>query len=311
MAPWIISHFPEHRFYVEPYGGAASVLLRKPRSFHEVYNDLDGDLVNLLSVIRDTDQMEKLIEQLKLTPFSREEFELSVQDSESPVEQARRTIVRSFMGFGSAATNKNHKTGFRSKCHRRASTAGSDWKNYPESLRAVGERLHGVIIERRNAIDLMRYQDSHETLFYIDPPYLHDTRHNGSERCYSHEMNNLDHEMMLSVIKRLDGMVVLSGYDNDLYNDCLTGWQKEYKSTVADGRGRRVEVVWVKTAHANERMRQGAFKTHRARTGKTEQSIESAILFLTNSGKKPNKSSVARMTGISREQISRRYSHLF
>jgi len=98
LAPWIISHFPRHRFYVEPFGGVASVLLRKPRSFHEVYNDLDGNLVNLLSVLRDETTRNKLIEDLRLTPFAREEFVLARRDADDPIERARRTIVRSFMG---------------------------------------------------------------------------------------------------------------------------------------------------------------------------------------------------------------------
>ena len=216
LALWIISHFPQHRFYIEPFGGAASILLRKPRSFSEVYNDIDGDLVNLLSVLRDTDNRTSLIESLKLTPFSRDEFELAREKVRDPIENARRTVVRSFMGFGSAATNKNHSTGFRSKSHKKTATAGSDWFNYPDSLKQAGERLRGVIIERRNALDLIDYHDSTESLFYVDPPYLHETRHNGAERCYTHEMGVSDHESLLSKLTGISGYVLISGYENDM-----------------------------------------------------------------------------------------------
>lgn len=101
LAPRIIEHFPEHRCYVEPFGGGGSVLLRKPRSYAEVYNDLDGEIVNLFTVARD--RGDELVRLLELTPFSRDEFQQSYEPTDDPLEQARRTIARSFMGFGSNA----------------------------------------------------------------------------------------------------------------------------------------------------------------------------------------------------------------
>lgn len=109
LAPWIISHLPKHRIYVEPLGGAGSVLLRKPRSYAEVYNDRDGEVVNLFRVARE--RGDDLRRALELTPFSREEFVLSYASTDDPIEQARRTVTRSFMGFGS--NSHNHLTGFR------------------------------------------------------------------------------------------------------------------------------------------------------------------------------------------------------
>jgi DNA adenine methylase len=79
IAPWILGHLPAHRIYVEPYGGGASVLLRKERSYAEIYNDLDGEIVNFFRVLRDPEQAGRLLELLELTPFAREEFELSYQ----------------------------------------------------------------------------------------------------------------------------------------------------------------------------------------------------------------------------------------
>ncbi len=290
----------------------ASVLLRKQPSYSEVYNDLDGDLVNLLCILRDEDQRNKLIIQLKLTPYSRAEFEQSYLLSENNIENARRTIVRSFMGFGSAATNRNHVTGFRGKSHRTTSNASSDWFNYPDALHTIGERLRGVIIERKNAFDLIQYHDSHETLFYADPPYLHQTRHQGAGRCYQHEMNNKDHEHLLLQLRALKGFVVLSGYDNELYNDYLLGWGKKYKTASADGHGKRTEVLWIKSPDQKDRMRQGAYQTHKKRTDSQETKIIASIDLLRSEGnKKISKARVASLVGLSREQLSRRYGHLF
>lgn len=98
LADWLLGFFPPHRIYVEPYGGAASILLSKERVASEIYNDLDGEIVNLFRVLRSPDQSKKLKRLLELTPFARMEFRQSYKASKRPLEQARRTIVRSFMG---------------------------------------------------------------------------------------------------------------------------------------------------------------------------------------------------------------------
>lgn len=90
LAPWIIQHFPPHQIYVEPFGGAASVLLRKPRVHAEIYNDLDGDVVNLFRVLRDPQAAADLIDRIALTPYSRAEFVASYEPTAEPVEWARR-----------------------------------------------------------------------------------------------------------------------------------------------------------------------------------------------------------------------------
>lgn len=122
MATWIISHFPVHRCYVEPFGGAASVLLKKEPSEAEVYNDLDGDVVNLFRVLRDPATSQALITACALTPYSREEFTHAYEHSEDPVERARRLVVRATMGFGSAGATKGN-TGFRLDTRRNSATA--------------------------------------------------------------------------------------------------------------------------------------------------------------------------------------------
>ncbi|MCP4747023.1 MAG: DNA adenine methylase [Desulfobacteraceae bacterium] len=310
LAPWIISQFPEHRCYVEPYGGAASVLLKKPKSFFEVYNDLDQDLVNLFEVVRNTDTRKHLIDALEKTPFARKEFETACLQTDDPIEKARRTVIRSYMGFSSAATNKNHNTGFRSKPLRKTNTAVNDWQNYPELLQTIGKRLQGVVLECREAEKLFSHYDSHDTLFYIDPPYLKKTR-NMMQDCYTYEMTEFDHVGMLNKIRNLKGYVILSGYNNDLYDQHLTGWKKLCKHSRSHSGSERTEVLWIKQPGSKERMRQGAFETHKMRSEKQIRSITDAIDELRASGQRVSKSKVASIVGLSREQISRRYSFLF
>lgn len=175
LAPWIMSFFPPHGCYVEPFGGAAGVLLQKPRVYAEVYNDLDGDIVNFFRVLRDPGQRQDLIEALRLTPYAREEFEQSYSATDDPLERARRTCVRAAMGFGSAGATKG-STGFRTDTRRKYGTAQHNWAAYPDAVGAIGERFAGVLIEHRDALQVMRAHDGLDTLFFVDPPYVHATR---------------------------------------------------------------------------------------------------------------------------------------
>lgn len=147
LASWIISHFPAHRCYVEPFGGGASVLLKKEPSEAEVYNDLDGDVVNLFRVLRHPETSRALSEACALTPYSRDEFMQAYAPADNPVEQARRLVVRATMGFGSAGATKG-KTGFRLDTKRNCATAQRIWARYPDNLAAVGSRFAGVLVNR-------------------------------------------------------------------------------------------------------------------------------------------------------------------
>lgn len=242
LAPWILSHFPKHRVYVEPFGGAASVLLQKARSYAEVYNDMDGEIVNLFRVVRD--HGEDLRGRLELTPFSRVEYKESFEVSEDPIEQARRTVIRAYMGFGSNSLNRNIRSGFRSNSNRSGTTPAHDWANFPDCLSAIIKRLQGVVIENRNAIDLMQTHDSTETLHYCDPPYVHATRQSSKYHGYNHEMTDQDHHDFSQVASRMKGAVIVSGYDCPLYQEVFSGWKSVRKSAHADGALDRTEVLW-------------------------------------------------------------------
>lgn len=240
LAPWIISHLPPHKVYVEPFGGAASVLLRKPRCYAEIYNDLDDDVVNLFRVLR-SNKSSDLIDLLKLTPFSSSEFQSAYDHTDCQLEKARRLIVRSFQGFGSNGSHK--KTGFRSNSNRSGTTPARDWVNYPEALASTVERLQGVVITNRDAREVMGAHDSKDTLHYVDPPYLAETRDKGSD--YAHELTNQDHVDLLKFLNGLSGRVVLSGYPSKIYETQLSGWRRVERKALADGARERTEVLWM------------------------------------------------------------------
>lgn len=249
LAPWIIAHFPAHEVYVEPFGGAASVLLRKPRSYAEVYNDLDCEAVNLFRVLRDENRAERLIASLRLTPFSREEFELAYRRGRDPVERARRLVVRSFQGFGSDGATGEYRTGFRANSNRSGSTPATDWNNFPEALELIAQRFKGVVIERRQASIVMASHDRADALHFVDPPYLLETRSRTNRRrgggTYRHELTVDQHRALLAFLVTLKGMVVLCGYPSALYDDALPGWRRIERPALADGAAPRTEVLWI------------------------------------------------------------------
>jgi DNA adenine methylase len=253
LAPWIISHFPKHKTYVEPYAGGASVLLRKPRSFAEVYNDLDSEIVEIFKTARDDG--ERLARALELTPFAREEFKNAYHPTNDPIESCRRTIIRSFMGFGSDGVHSTHRTGFRGRSQRSGTTPAHDWANYPDAFRAIIARLQGVVLECKPALEVITGYDTPETLFYVDPPYVHSTRKRvDSARGYRHEMTDEDHHQLAELLNSVKGAVVLSGYPSKLYESLYSGWQRFEKDAFADGARERVEVLWLRNIEPAEEL---------------------------------------------------------
>lgn len=250
LAPWIMSFFPSHRCYVEPFGGAAGVLLQKPRAYAEVYNDLDCEVVNFFRVLRE--QPQELIDRLQLTPYTRAEFDLAYEPTDCPIERARRTAVRAQLGFGSAGATKG-VTGFRIDTKRPYNTAQHLWVRYPEELLVVANRFHGVLIENSPALEVLQAHDDPETLHFVDPPYVFETRseRNVAQGCYRHEMTNGQHIELLDALDKLQGMVVLCGYPNDLYRNRLPHWRMHSTSarmSAHRGSGLRTECVWLNPA---------------------------------------------------------------
>ncbi len=242
LSTWIIKHLPAHRIYVEPYGGAASVLMRKPKSYSEVYNDIDDSVFNFFHVLRSPELSNELKAQLEGTPYSRREFEMAHIYHPGQIESARRMIVRSFMGFGADSTTCiENVTSWRSDSKRPWCTPAHDWLNYPNQIPLFHDRLKGVIIENRCALEVMKAHDTPETLHYVDPPYMQHTR---KSHGYRFEVTDQHHIDLIECLKSLEGHVVLSGYENDLYNSL--NWRKVYKEARADGNGKRTEILWLK-----------------------------------------------------------------
>lgn len=251
LSDWIISHFPPHETYVEPFGGGASVLLSKQPSRMEVYNDLDCDVVNFFEVIRDPNLSIELAKQIELTPYSRTEFLNARAETTCKVEQARRLVIRAQMGFGSAGATKGN-TGFRLDTARGGSDIVKIWQRQPEVILQAAARLKKVLIENRDAVKVIQDHDRENTLFFVDPPYVLDTRNMGG-KAYRHEMTNADHEQLVSTLQHCKGMVILCGYEHPIYE--ALNWKKVKKSVAAAGQSGSVlreEVLWINPQAENQ-----------------------------------------------------------
>lgn len=251
LAPWIVSHFPPHRLYVEPFGGAASVLLRKERSMGECYNDLDGEVVNLFRVLRDEDAAAELRHKLELTPFSRDEYDAAFLPAEASIERARQLIVRSYMGHGSSSAVSHKSTGFRaSLVNRGGALPAGEWPTLPTALQAVTDRLKGVLIENRCAFQIIDRYDEDDALIYLDPPYMPATRSQKRKgvvayHTYKHELTVDQHSLLLDRIVDCRASVVLSGYPTEIYDDRLSSWKRVEVAAHANGALDRTEVLWI------------------------------------------------------------------
>jgi DNA adenine methylase len=249
IAPWIIQNMPPHRIYVEPFGGAASVLLRKPCSKIEVYNDADDEIVGIFRVLQDPIQCRALVRLLKRTPYSRREFELAFQATDDPLIRAQRAIVRAYLSFHHTALFNPRKTTFACSRHRSNKGGGSkmsEWGNYPRHLVAVCRRSRNVLIEHGDALDVIRLQDTADALFFVDPPYVHETRDKSAR--YRHELTDAQHVELLTVLKSVRGRVMIAGYASDLYDDLLSGWTRRTRAHYAasgSGTQPRTEVLWI------------------------------------------------------------------
>jgi DNA adenine methylase len=228
--------------------------LRKPRSYAEVYNDLDEEIVNLFRVLRDETQARELVRLLRLTPFAREEYALSYVESDDPVEQARRTVMRAYMGFGTTLTSSVH-TGFRASSRRLGTTPAHDWANFPDALEYSIDRLAGVVIENRDALQVIADHDGQDALHYVDPPYPHAARSDRwAGRAYRHEMTDAQHVELAELLHDVRGVVVLSGYDCELYDALYAGWAKVQRDAYADGARPRTETLWLSPAVERARL---------------------------------------------------------
>jgi DNA adenine methylase len=224
---WLLPLLPEAHHYCEPFAGSAAILLNRSPSSVETYNDIDGEIVNFFRVLRD--KRESLVQAIGLTPFSREEFYLSLHTNGtklSDVERARRFFVRARQARTGLAQTASLGRWANCKQTSRAGMSGvvSRWLGSVEALPQIAERLLRVQIENRPAIDVINLYDHHQTLFYCDPPYLHSTR--GDSKAYGYEMAEGEHRVLAEVLSRVKGKVALSGYRNKLMDTLFKGWRR-------------------------------------------------------------------------------------
>ena len=240
LAKWIINFFPEHHSYLEPFFGSGAVLFNKTRSNIETVNDLDGNVVNLFEWIRR--DPERLAHEIYYTPYARqiydEAFALMPEDS---FAKAVNFYIRLNMGHGFRTNGE--KVGWKNDVQgRERAYAALDWCKIPEKIMEAAERLRGVQIENRPAVELIQRFNYPRVLIYLDPPYMLGTRHGKQYRC---EMDDNGHNELLDAALAHKGPVLLSGYDNPLYNERLKNWHREEATSYSQVCSRKREVLWM------------------------------------------------------------------
>ncbi len=242
LAPWIIEHFPPHHSYLEPFFGSGAVLFTKERSAIETVNDLDGDVVNLFDWIRK--DPERLADAIYWTPYAREVYERAWAAQHTETDSFQRAVdffARMMMGHGFRTTGE--KVGWKNDVQgREAAYAANYWCRTPENIKQAAERLRGVQIENRPAVDLISRFNYPNVLIYADPPYLLETRHG---KQYRHEMTDTDHKNLLDALLAHRGPVLLSGYSSKLYEDALRGWHRDEIESMTQTSKKRREVLWM------------------------------------------------------------------
>jgi DNA adenine methylase len=250
LAEWIISQFPPHRIYLEPFGGAASVLLNKPPVDVEAYNDLDLRITRLFRALQN--QGPEFVARVQFIPYSQKEFEdaETYPDSATDLDKAVCDFVRWRQSFGGQGKGWSCTT-----TRARGGMAGdvNAWWTAIDQLPDIIDRLKRVQILHQPATQAIRRFDSPQTLIYCDPPYLHTTRSANSLEIYGVEMTEAEHHELAGVLNACKSTVVLSGYPSGLYHSLYQDWQRvdlEIANHSAGGKtkSRMTEVLWIKRA---------------------------------------------------------------
>jgi DNA adenine methylase len=222
----LLKMIPPHTTYVEVFGGGAVLLLRKPPSPAEVYNDIDGDLVNLFRVVRDEEKFKRFYELVSWTLYSREEFnyakEMLKRDDLSDVERAYYFFICIHQSFGKSGNDWAYE--MKPAEHHPWVTRALSWYSLREFLGVIHQRLAKVQIENDDFRQIIPRYDRESTFFYLDPPYYPDTR---SSNIYRYEMTKSDYDDLFCLLLQVKGKVLLSGYYHPAYEILeKAGWHR-------------------------------------------------------------------------------------
>jgi DNA adenine methylase len=250
LAEWIIGQFPSHVHYVEPYFGSGAVLFRKPYvGVSEVINDIDRRLMTFWRVLQDRRLFQAFVRRTEATPFSQAVFEEArTAQTDDPVDVALDVFIQarqSRQGLG-----KDFATLSRNRTRRGMNEQASAWLTAVKGLPEAHERLNRVVILQGDALEVIRQQDGPNTLFYLDPPYVGETR--VVKNSYRYEVDTSHHKSLLELLARIDGSFALSGYDSPMYQKAASqhGWSCvrrniDCKAGGTSKKSKRIECLWM------------------------------------------------------------------
>lgn len=252
VGKFIAEILPVHRHYAEVCGGMAGVLMQKEPSFTEIYNDIDNNLVSLFTVVRDPSMVKQLEERLNYTPYSREEWrrcQRGFKTETDLLEKARMVYVTLAMGFIGSLGNKSFSVGGT----KYQSSVARTYFNGLKHLPAIHRRIKNILIENKHWLEVAKTWDSNESVIYMDPPYLKETRVTFND--YAHEMTRAQHQELLDFATSCKSKVIISGYKHKLYVEDLedNGFSRidiptYSRGASSNGKGNdiaRTECIWI------------------------------------------------------------------
>jgi len=248
----------KHRIYVEPFGGGASMLFAKLPAKVEVYNDLDSGLYNFFCVLSDPRDFARFYRRVQPLMYSRELYNdcrKTWAETEDKIDRAVKWFVVARMAFSGDFAHSWGSVVTTSA--RGMAGTSSKWLSIIDQLPEVHARISRVQIEHADFRDILTRYDTPETLFYLDPPYVAETRSSGG---YAHELSADDHSDMVDLLAKIEGAAVLSGYPTTMYD--RLGWHRvdfetschaagKTRGTGLQGKGsalehqKRTECLWV------------------------------------------------------------------